>query len=381
MTSEDWTQDPYVKSWLGKVSKRTQENYSATFPKWLAFIKMSPTEQIEKRVRDLQSGDLRERCWLEDKVIEYKNFLATQGYRAVTVHSYLISVQSFFSKNRLKLQFSRGDLKVEETEKVIRKWIPDNIEIRAIYSMAGVRDRALILMLYQSGFSEIDVASLNVGDLSNIYEHEGHLYIEKLREKTNMPQRTCISSEAVHDIKVMLRERGNPKTGPLFVSQKGKRLTVRFINDAIKNLCKKAHGEEKCKRFKTKSLRGSFNDTLLRTEIKQEIKDLMMGHKRAGARGHYECSPTTIMQAYEKAFKILSINHGAQTTQDLQRMEETVVGLSEVIAKQQEEIIKLKTILEQHNIQFKKMTTQLNQITTTLKKLKPKPKKETVEFT
>ena len=72
MTSEDWKQDPYSKSWLSKVSKRTQENYSATFPKWLSFIKMSPTEQIEKRVRDLQSGDLRVRCWFEDKVIEYK---------------------------------------------------------------------------------------------------------------------------------------------------------------------------------------------------------------------------------------------------------------------------------------------------------------------
>ena len=374
MTSDNWKQDPYAKSWLGKVSKRTQENYSATFPKWLSFIKMSPTEQIEKRVRDLQSGDLRERCWFEDKVIEYKNFLATQGYRAVTVRSYLISVQSFFSKNRLKLQFSRGDLKVEETQKVVTKWILDNIEIRAMYSMAGVRDRALLLMLYQSGFSEIDVASLNVEDLRNIYENDGHLYIEKLREKTNQPQRSCISSEAVHDIKVMLRERGNPETGPLFVSQKGKRLSVRFINEAIKNLCVKAHGD-KCKLFKTKSLRSSYNDTLLRAEIKQEIKDLMMGHKRAGARGHYECSPTTIMQAYEKTFKYLSINHGAQARKDVARMEDTVIGLSDVVRKQQEEIVKLRTILEQHNIQFQKMTTDFNDRLTWLEnKLKKKEK-------
>ena len=292
----------------------------------------------------------------------------------MTVHSYLISVQSFFSKNRLKLQFSRGDLKVEETEKVITKWIPDNLEIRALYSMAGVRDRPLLLMLYQSGFSEIDVASLNIEDLGDIYKHEGHLYIEKLREKTNQPQRSCISVEAVHDIRVMLRERGNPKTGPLFVSQKGKRLSVRFINEAIKNLCRKAHGD-KCKLFKTKNLRSSYNDALLRAEIKQEIKDLMMGHKRAGARGHYECSPTTITQAYEKAFKYLSVNHGMQARQDLQRMDDTVIGLSDVIKKQQEEIVKLRTILEQHNIQFQKMTTDFNERLTWLEnKLKKKEK-------
>ncbi len=31
-------------------------------------------------------------------------------------------------------------MKVEEIEKVVTKWIPDNIEIRAMYSMAGVRN-------------------------------------------------------------------------------------------------------------------------------------------------------------------------------------------------------------------------------------------------
>lgn len=50
MKGDDWKQDPYAKSWLNEVSERTQENYSATFPKWLAFIKMSPTKQLEKRV-------------------------------------------------------------------------------------------------------------------------------------------------------------------------------------------------------------------------------------------------------------------------------------------------------------------------------------------
>jgi len=359
MTSDNWKQEPYAKSWLNKVSKRTQENYSATFPKWLAFIRMSPTEQIEKRVRDLQSGDLRERCWFEDKVIEYKNLLATQDYQAVTVHSYLISVQSFFSKNRLKLQFSRGDLKVEVSQKVIeQKWIPTNIEIRVMYGQANVRDRALLLALYQSGFSEIDVASLNIEDLDDIYEHEEHLFIEKRREKTNIIQATCISAEAVHDLKSMLRERGSPKEGALFVSQKGQRLTTRFINDAMKKLAQKAYPDKK---FKTKSLRSAYNSALLRANIQpQELKDLLMGHKRAGARSHYAYDKITMLEAYEKAFKHLSINHGKQARKDLEKIQNTIVGLSQTIMKQQEEIVKLRTILEQHNIQFQRMTTGFN---------------------
>jgi site-specific recombinase XerC len=142
----------------------------------------------------------------------------------------------------LPLSFGRGELTVEVSEKVIaQKWVPSNIEIRVLYSQASVRDRALLLALYQSGFSEIDISSLNIENLNDIYNHEGHLFIEKRREKTNQIQATCISAEAVHDIKAMLKERGSPKEGALFVTPKGKRLSVRFINQAMKKPAKKAY--------------------------------------------------------------------------------------------------------------------------------------------
>jgi hypothetical protein len=214
---------------------------------------MNPTQQIEKRVRDLQSPDITERTWFEDKVIEYRNFLQTQFDSESTIKAYLTCARSFFSSNRLPLSFGRGELKVEVSQKVIeQKWIPSNIEIRVMYGQANVRDRALLLALYQSGFSEIDVSSLNIEHLNNIYEHEGHLFIEKRREKTNQIQATYISAEAVHDIKAMLRERGNPKEGALFVTPRGKRLSVRFINSAMKKMAKKALSEQRFQNQKPK---------------------------------------------------------------------------------------------------------------------------------
>lgn len=169
MSYDNWLSDPYVWKWLGKKSKKTQKNYVSFFPSWLAFIKMSPTEQIEKRVKDLQSSDLRERTWFEDKVIEFKNFLQTQFDNETTVKAYLTCVRSFFSSNRLGLNFGKGELKVEVSQKVVKqKWIPTNIEIRVMYGQSDVRDRALLLTLYQSGFSEIDVASLNIEEAGEL---------------------------------------------------------------------------------------------------------------------------------------------------------------------------------------------------------------------
>ncbi|MDH5266150.1 MAG: site-specific integrase [Candidatus Bathyarchaeota archaeon] len=234
---------------------------------------------------------------------------------------------------------------VEVNQKVIeQKWIPTNIEVRVMYSQANARDRGLLLVLYQSGFSEIDAASLNIEDLNDIYCHEGHLFIQKRREKTNIIQATCISTEAIHDIRAMLRERDNPEKGALFVSQKGQRLSVRFINGAMKRLAKTAYPDKK---FKTKSLRSAYNSALLRANIQpQELKDLLMGHKRAGARSHYAYDKITILEAYEKAFQYLSINSGTQARKDIERIENSLITLTQTIAKQQTRINELQTKLE-----------------------------------
>lgn len=59
--AESWKADPYVVEWLSKIAERTRKNYIEWFPKQLAFIGMSPTEQILKRFKDLQSSNPKER--------------------------------------------------------------------------------------------------------------------------------------------------------------------------------------------------------------------------------------------------------------------------------------------------------------------------------
>ena len=334
MTDADWLNDPFVIEWLSKVGERTQKNYRERYPKWLAFIGATPTEQFKKRVKDLQSTNPKERGYFEDKVIEFKNSLITQNYKASTVTCTLTPVLSYFSAHRVPLRFKRGELKVEvrAEDKVVREWIPENQQVKQIYQHGDIRDRSLLLVLYQSGFSETDVSSLSLEDLPNIRETEGHYPITMHRQKTDVLQRTCISEEAVHDIKEMLKERENnnqlipDKSGkiPLFISQKGKRLTVRFINDSIKAMVTKTYGEEEAQKFKTKSLRDAYNDALLRANLTQEIKDTLFGHKREGAREKYAISQQTIIDSYSKAFQYLSVNHGTQARKDFESLSQKV---------------------------------------------------------
>lgn len=266
--------------------------------------------------------------------------LVAQNLKPTSVQSYLATVCSFFSAHRLKLSFKRGELKVTTRleDKVVTEWIPTNEQARQIYQQGDARDRALFLVLYQSGFSETDVSSLNIEQLPNIQTHEGHYFIALHREKTDILQRTCLSEEAVHDIKAMLRERGNPTKDALFISQKGKRLDTRFINDTIKTMVAKAYGEEKAKEFKTKSLRDSYNDALLRANLTQEVKDTLFGHKRSGAKEKYAISPTTVIDAYTQAFKFLTVNHGTQARKDIEKVNVALDVLTEKLAKQDAKI-------------------------------------------
>ena len=307
---------------------------------------MNPTEQIQRRFKDLQSNNPKERGFFEDKVIEFKNALVVQGLKPNSVATLRIPIQSFFSAHRVALKFRRGELDVEElaVDKVVKEWIPDNQQMKQIYQHGDARDRALLLCLYQSGFSETDVSALNIEDLPNIQQCEGHYPITMHREKTGVLQRTCLSEECVHDLKAMLEERGSPTQGALFISQKGQRLTTRFINDAIKCMVAKTYGEEQAEKFKTKSLRDAYNDALLRANLTQEIKDTLFGHMRSGAKERYAISQATIIDAYNRAFQFLTVNHGTQARKDIEVMRDEMRLMRRMFGEQQKEIAELRDL-------------------------------------
>ena len=370
--------DTYVKRWLNGLSAKTKKNYPNEFGDWLTFINLSPTEQINKRMHDLTSTEITERCFFEDNWRSYKEALKSTGLNSDSkVHDKIKVVSSFFTRNGLPLNLKKGDWKSTQKQEVLTpKFKLDLDNIKRMYGHANLRDKCLLLGLSQSGFSEIDLSAFHIEDIKDLYvlPVNEHYQVEKPRDKTNQVQATCLSYEFLHDLKDLLAERGNPKKGYLFTSQtkqdtegqlskeekaklskddlkkyeetqaklradskeKGlNNIGVRQINESMKNLAVRTFGEEKAKEFQTKQLRSFYNSALLRAKIQpQEIKDLMMGHARLGARGHYDYDSETIKEAYLMAFEYLSIN-GIQSRADLTKIKE---NLNALIGSQQVEI-------------------------------------------
>lgn len=276
---------------------------------------------------------IKRRHW-EQQVIKYKNDLEQKNLRMATIKGHIRTVMSFFSKNGVKLNFSRGELKINpsEKDKVDTEWIPDNGTVRILYRLCeSARDRAVLLTLYQSGFSEVDAGSMQIEDFP-FYDDSGNwtvsstedLYHKRRREKTNQWQQTCISREALEEIRIMLQSRGFPKSGYLFVSFRGEQLGVRGINDMLKAVVQKGFNG-KAKDWKTKHLRDAFMNGVLQAKTPQEVKDVMVGHMRQGARNDYAITELTIRTSYSEAFKYLTINgYGTQSRklEELQKKQE-----------------------------------------------------------
>lgn len=341
--------DQYVQQWLTGLSDRTKSNYLIQFKAWNTFVCMTPTEQIKKRIDDLTSKDLAERHFFETKFREYKRQMEDNGKQsAISIKTALIPTASFFSRVIGKLDLKRGDWNSSLETRIKNKLSLKLDDVKAMYAHGSLRDRCLLLCLSQSGFSEVDVSEFRIEDMKGIYESpiSVHYFLEKCREKTGETQATCISFEAVHDLRDMLAERGNPKDGYLFVSQtkgkeQGEGIETRRINEAMQALAEKAFGKdsEKAKGFKTKMLRSLYNSALLRADIKSEVKDIMMGHMRLGARGHYGYDEQTILEAYTKAFEFMSIN-GMQSREDLSKIKadlNALIGAQQVQIEQQKQ--------------------------------------------
>jgi hypothetical protein len=351
MATNDLSNDVYVQRWLTGLADRTKENYLQRLPLWIDFIQMLPTQQIEKRLKDLTSQDLTERTFFENKFREFKEALESKGnLNARSVTTMLTAVASFFGRNDLPLALKRGDWKSTLETKVIKRWKITRDDIRRMYIHASLRDKVLLLGLAQSGFSEADISKLKIENIKNLYSipESEHYFIEKPREKTGEVQATCLSYEFLHDLRAMLSEKGNPTTGYIFISQTKhteEPLDTRRINEAMKTLAERTFGIEKAKEFKTKGLRSFYNSALLRSGVKQEIKDLMMGHSRAGARGHYDYDEFTIKEAYTKAFEHLSIN-GIQSREDLVQLKNSVKETKEAMDKLKLENLQVKYALD-----------------------------------
>ena len=117
-----------------------KENYRNQFGVWQDFIKMTPTEQVNKRMNDLTTTNLNQRQFFENKFREFKEYLEQCGnLKASAVRTLLTPVASFFSRNGLSLNLKRGDWASTLPQQVIQKFKLTKEDIKQMYAHGNLR--------------------------------------------------------------------------------------------------------------------------------------------------------------------------------------------------------------------------------------------------
>ncbi len=158
----------------------------------------------------------------------------------------------------------------------------------------GLRDRAILELLYSSGMRVGELVGLNLDQLDT------DLGIVKVMGKGRKERLVPVGSKAVEALKAYLEERGGIEGGaPLFVNSRGGRLTARSVGRLVKKYSKHSGI---FRRVSPHTLRHSFATHLL--DAGAEIREIqeMLGHVSLSTTQRYiHLSPGKLMEVYDKA--------------------------------------------------------------------------------
>ena len=78
----------------------TRYLYKVNIPWFFTYLNMTPDQVIELRIKQLESEDVEENEFMEDKAMELKKFMIDLDYGAKSVETRVSVVSGFFSNYR-----------------------------------------------------------------------------------------------------------------------------------------------------------------------------------------------------------------------------------------------------------------------------------------
>jgi len=158
----------------------------------------------------------------------------------------------------------------------------------------GLRDRAILELLYSSGVRVGELVGINVNQLDQ------DLGIVKVMGKGRKERIVPVGLKAIEALKAYLQERGDMgEEEPLFVNSRGGRLTARSVGRLVKKYTKRSGIFRK---VSPHSLRHTFATHLL--DAGADIREIqeMLGHASLSTTQRYtHLSLGRLMEVYDKA--------------------------------------------------------------------------------
>lgn len=261
---------------------------------------------------------------------------------------------------------AKSSVATKQTERSIKhKWKLEEIK-QLLGSAECLRDKAIILCLFQSGLAVGDLVSLRYGDVRRQLE-DGTLplLLHIYRQKTGVEFKTFMGRDAVHYLKMYLKTRDPLRDEePLFTKLGSEeKVTEGAVQDRFRKYAEKAEliDESELEGWnpvRSHSLRAAFESRLM-GKMDRVLLDFFMGHEIGEERRAYLTKPEDELRelyaqfehllAVEKTSRKELIDQGPPPLPDdvvnrIEGLETTIETLTNQNVELQSQIEKLEII-------------------------------------
>lgn len=278
------------------LSEKTIHSYNSDWQDFYAFLETE--QQVDLTKYQLESID-------HLLVRKYLSHLNQRGLSKTTAARRLAALRSFFRYLVKKGYLDHNPVLQVATPKIPKK-LPQYLEQEEmarvleqpeLYSETGLRDRAILELLYGAGIRVSEMMQL---DLNNVDLSYGYV---RVFGKGGRERIVPIGKYAIQAIRQYLNE-ARPKWAKdenkaLFLNQKGGRLSDRSIRTIVNKYCRQANTRET---VSPHGFRHSFASHLLDNGADLRTVQELLGHKKISSTQIYtHVSRQQLRKVYHRA--------------------------------------------------------------------------------
>lgn len=286
------------------------ENELSRFEKYLKFEKVASSETIRSYSRDLNAfcGYLQKEGGVKFQDVSSVMIRGYMGllhkrYEKTSIARQISAIRSFFRFLCREGILEANPADLVSTPKLPKK-LPTILSVDAVFHLIqapslksdlGVRDRAILELLYASGLRVSELVGLNV-DSVDLKER-----VVKVRGKGKKERIVPVGREAVKAISIYrgIRRPSNTKEKGLFLNHRGERLTTRSIARILDKYILLSAIDQK---VSPHTLRHSFATHLLGAGADLRGIQELLGHAQLSTTQRYtQVSVDKLMEVYDKA--------------------------------------------------------------------------------
>lgn len=347
-----------VKKCLAGKAERTKNVYLGALRIYTNYRDMNPEELIDEIEADRQKTR-RERGeieyiiktfheWLlneKPKLSKGKKPTGEKGVSTNRANSILCGVRSFYKANGFPLNVKTPkSYTLPENEKL--KVRADTVK-KLVNHAPTLRDRAIILAIFQSGMDASTLCSLKYGDVAKgleAYKNNGEqpMLIKVVRKKAHVNFNTFLAKDAIEALLAYLNKRQEKEgkiglSEPLFVKERVKNdvksLNTKLIDKMMRKVALRSGvvSQEEMERAdmnpcRPHALRAAFKTVLMLQGVPKELTEYWMGHTPDYGGAYHLPSDEEQLEIYADNCEPLSINRATEQVKELSKEMREEIG-------------------------------------------------------